>query len=110
MIMGDTSLQMHFTGHGSYDNDKTYNGEAKERCNLLDTLMMKFWSIKCKKSKKSTGKFYPPYSLIFRINLQSKYMKNRITGKPKKWRSWVSSLASEYTDALNSKRKISTKW
>jgi hypothetical protein len=107
VIMGETFLQMHYTDHDDpyahVDNDTTYDDEAKERCNLLGELMEDFWATHCPESQDdSDGKRYPPYGLVARINLQSLYMRRRMTGRPTFWCSWVSPLAQDYTADLNS--------
>jgi hypothetical protein len=100
---------MHYTDHDDpyvhVDNTTTYDSEAEKRCNLLGDLTRDFWSVKCKKAKRSDGKFYPPYGLVNRINLQSAFLKSRLTGTPKRWKSWVSLLAQDFTHALK-KRKV----
>jgi hypothetical protein len=103
VVMGDTQLQMHYTDHDDayahVDNDTTYDDEALERCNLLADLMQDVWSRKCPKERKKK-KLDPPYGIIERLNLQSQYMRNRISGPPKRWKSWVSPLAQDYTQSL----------
>jgi hypothetical protein len=105
IVMGETWLQMHYTDHDDpyahVDNDTTYDGEAEERCNLLGELIGFHWAPLCPESKDAADdKYFPPYGLVKRINLQSEYMRRRITGKPTYWQSWVSPLAQDYTSAL----------
>lgn len=103
VVMGDTRLQMHYTDHDDpyahVNNLTTYDDEALKRCNLLADLMKKFWSKKCPKEKNKKP-LDPPYGIVLRLNLQSLYMKQRISGPPKKWKSWVSPLAQDYTQWL----------
>lgn len=98
-IMLELWLQMHFTEHGArykyLDNKTTYDGEARQRCNLLADLMLSFWSQKCQEAPRDDGTLNPPYGLVERINLQSKYILERITGRPDRWQSWVGTLAQE---------------
>ena len=112
VVMGETYLQMHYTDHDDPYMDMphltTYDGEAMERCDLLACLMDTFWSGACKKGTDASGKFYPPYGLIERINLQSEFMRERITGSPKKWRSFVSPLAQRFAKGVR-KGKIKLK-
>jgi hypothetical protein len=106
ILMGDTRLQMHYTGHGSTKkNAKSYNKEALDRLDELAKLMKTFWSKKCEKGK-SDDKIFPPYGLNLRINLQSLYLELRIKGAPRSWKSWVSPLAKSYTKALKDKKDI----
>jgi hypothetical protein len=105
IIMAETFLQMHYTDHDDpyvhVDNDTTYDDEACERCNLLGDLMSTFWAPKCPESQDAAdSKYYPPYGLVHRINMQSTYMRDRITGRPTWWRSWVSPLAQDYSADL----------
>lgn len=104
VVMGETSLQMHYTDHDDpyidMPHNTTYDGEAKKRCDMLAQLMDKFWSIKCKKSKGSDGKLRPPYGLVERINLQSEFMRKRITGPPGRWKSFVSPLAQVFAKGV----------
>ena len=98
---------MHYTDHDDpyahVDNQTTYDDEAKERCNLLGDLMTTFWSVRCPEAQdQGDGKYYPPYGLVARINLQSVFMQRRITGKPTYWQSWVSPLAQDYSGDLKS--------
>lgn len=107
IIMGDTNLQMHYTGHGSIKkNSKSYNSEALDKCDTIADLMLTFWSVKCKKAKKGS-KLYPPYGLVHLINNASRLLKIDITGTPRSWKLWVSTLAKQYTAALKCNKKIS---
>lgn len=109
LIMSETWLQMHYTDHDDpyvhVDNETTYDSEAKERCNLLGDLMMAFWAPKCPAAEDETDKkFHPPYGIINRINLQSTFMRQRITGRPTFWESWVSQLAQDFSEDLKQDR------
>ena len=108
LVMGETSLQMHYTDHDDpymdMAHETTYDGEAKERCNLLADLMRDVWSAKCKESWDSDMKVFPPYGLVERINLQSDYMRGRITGPPGKWKSFVSPLAQKFAKAVRTNK------
>ncbi|HTO88059.1 MAG TPA: hypothetical protein VMR54_11105 [Thermoanaerobaculia bacterium] len=110
-VMSELKLQMHYTDHDDpyahVDDDTTYDGEAKERCNLLADLILEFWADKCPESSdKEEPYYYPPYGLVERINLQSDYMRKRITGNPRLWKSWVSPLAQEVSAELKRKKKV----
>lgn len=103
LVMGETLLQMHYTDHDDpyvhMDNETTYDSEAKQECNqLADLMRLKALQAKC---KDDDGKVKPPYSLVNRINAKSNKLKAQITGFPKRWESWVSPLAQEFTAALN---------
>jgi hypothetical protein len=106
LVMGETWLQMHYTDHDDpyahVDNDTTYDDEAKEQCNLLGDLMSGYFTerAKCKNKDDASGKYYPPYGLIGRIDTISSRLRSRITGKPTWWCSWVSPLAQDFTNDL----------
>jgi hypothetical protein len=102
LVMGETSLQMHYRDHSApyvhVDNDMSYDLEAKQECNhLADMMRLKALKARC---KDGDGKVNPPYSLVQRINHKSRELKSRITGFPRRWRSWVSPLAQDYTASL----------
>jgi hypothetical protein len=114
MIMSETWLQFHYTDHDApyhhIDSTENYDGNAQARCNLLADVMETFWKDKCPKAK-DDDKFFPPYGLVERINLQSEYMKQRITGKPSYWREWVTDLAQDFThDLLSETVKLSSRF
>jgi hypothetical protein len=101
-VMCELRLQMHYTDHDDpyvhVDNDKNYDGEAKARCNLLADLIVDFWAQKCPESSDEKEPFfYPPYGLVDRLNIQSDYLRKRITGDPRRWKDWVSPLAQDVT-------------
>ncbi len=103
MIQSELWLQFHYTDHDDpyhhIDTTESYDGNALARCDLLGELLTKFWSVKCPQAKPN-DKFYPPYGLVERINLQSDYMRIRITGNPRRWREWVTELAQDFTHDL----------
>jgi hypothetical protein len=100
LIMRETYLQMHYTDHSApYDagSSLSYDDETKERCNRLGDLMENY-SRTCDRSKGTDdGKHYPPYALVYRINMISERFRSRITGRPDSWQSWVSPLARSLT-------------
>jgi hypothetical protein len=102
VVMGETSLQMHYTDHDDpyvhVDNDTNYDDECKRECNELADLMQLFEiNAKC---KDSDGKLNPPYGLVHMINARSTAVRLRITGFPSRWTSWVSPLAQGFTHRL----------
>jgi hypothetical protein len=102
LMMGETSLQMHYTDHDDpyahVDNTQNYDKECKEACNrLADFMAAMAENAQC---KDGDGLLYPPYGLVSLINTESQNMKFRITGHPKRWESWVSPLAQNYTHHL----------
>jgi hypothetical protein len=109
MIMSETSLQFHYTDHDDpyhhIDTDECYDDNAQERCDQLADLMTTFWKPQCEHAKdKADGKIPPPYGLVERINLQSKYMRNGITGLPRLWTEWVTTLVQDFIADLLSGR------
>lgn len=106
LVMSETWLQMHYTDHDDpyahVDNETNYDDEVKERCNLLGDMMTSHFatSAKCKNKDEASGKYFPPYGLVQRINAISSRFRHRISGKPTWWESWVSPLAQDFTDAL----------
>lgn len=88
--------QAHIGDHKATDYDKA----ARDRLALLTDLMLTFWKSACEKSSNSDGKLNPPYGLVERINLQSKFMCNAIMPRtsPASWTQWVSIYAKEFTD------------
>lgn len=103
LVMNETWLQMHYTDHDDpyvhVDHDTNYDGEVKDRCNLLANLMPTYFAPRCPHAKSDDGKFNPPYGLVSRINGISAYFRTRMTGKPTNWQSWVSPLAQDFTAA-----------
>jgi hypothetical protein len=77
-----------------------YDQAARDRLTLLTDLLLTFWEDACEKSSDAAGKLNPPYGLVERINLQSKFMLNGIMPRdaPKSWTLWVSNYAKDYTD------------
>lgn len=77
-----------------------YDRACRDRLDLLHNLLLNFWESACKKSTASNGKLRPPYGLVGRINLQSRFMLLSIMprGEPKKWTQWVSNYAKDFTD------------
>jgi hypothetical protein len=109
VVMGETNWQMHYTDHddpyADMPHDTTYDGNALDRCQLLAELMEDFWSIKCEEGEDAlSGKLVPPYGLVERINLQSDYMLQRMTGPPGKWKEFVSPLAQRLNKAVKDKK------
>lgn len=101
LLMGETSLQMHYTDHsaafpGSADS---YDDICKGLCNELADLITSYYSSAT--CKDSDDKVAPPYSVVNRINSYSKRVKRKITGHPSRWSAWVSPLAHDFTTALN---------
>jgi hypothetical protein len=115
LVMGETSLQMHYTDHddpyADVPHNTTYDNNAKQRCNTLAALMLTFWDVKCPEGKDpaDNNKMYPPYGLVERINLQSDYMKKRISGHPSRWKEFVSPLATELKKKVKGGWKIKKK-
>lgn len=108
LVMSETWLQMHYTDHDDpyahVDNETTYDDELKEECNTLGDMVTSHFApaAKCKNQDEASGKYYPPYGLVQRINMISSRFRMRITGKPTWWQSWVSPLAQDFTAALMS--------
>jgi hypothetical protein len=102
LVMIETMLQMHYTDHSApyahVDPDMNYDDECKKECNDLADLMELFAdNAQC---ADSDGKLPPPYELVVRINAASSEVRGRITGFPRNWRSWVSTLAQDLTHKL----------
>ncbi|NOJ79984.1 AHH domain-containing protein [Myxococcus xanthus] len=107
LIMAETWLQVHFTDHSAtYGGGSTlsYDTETKEACDQLSDLMANF-DIVCERSKDGDGKRYPPYALVHRINAASQRFRQRITGHPERWKSWVSPFANAYTREIQTGRE-----
>ena len=105
LVMRETSLQMHYTDHDDpyahVDNETSYDSEAKQECNhVADLMRLKALQAKC---KDGDGKVNPPYGVVNMINSKSRKLKGQITGFPKRWSSWVSPLAQDFTAALKAK-------
>jgi len=101
-VMGETWLQMHYTDHKkSYESgsSKSYDLETKDACDELGDFVEVLHRL-CERSKDGDGKHYPPYALVHRINFISGHFKQRITGRPDRWKSWVSPLARGFTRAI----------
>jgi hypothetical protein len=102
LVMGETSLQMHYTDHDDpyahVDNETTYDDECKQECNRLADLMAQFASVA--KCKDDDGKLRPPYGVVAMLNGSSGMIRERITGFPARWQSWVSPLAQDFTQRL----------
>lgn len=106
IIMIETWLQMHYMNHGTpYDvgASKSYDLEAKDACDRLGDLAENFHRL-CERSK-DDGKHFPPYSLVHRIGLVSERIRQRITGRPDRWKSWVSPLARGLSRSLEQGRE-----
>jgi hypothetical protein len=102
LVMGETMLQMHYTDHSApyahVDPDMNYDDECKKECNDLADLMQLFADTAT--CADSDGKLRPPYWLVGAINGASAEIRGRITGFPRNCRSWVSTLAQDYTHKL----------
>lgn len=106
LVQGETWLQMHYTDHDDpyvhMDHDKNYDKECKNQCNLLNDLMtLKANAAKC---KDADSKLNPPYELVSWINEKSSQIKMKITGNPKNWTEFVSPLAQDYANAVQTGR------
>lgn len=88
--------QAHIGDHKGTDYDKA----CRDRLTLLHSLMKTFWEPKCEKSTKTNDKLMPPYGLVERINLQSKYMLQCIMPRkwPRNWTEYVSNYALDYAE------------
>jgi hypothetical protein len=107
LVMLETWLQMHYTDHGkpySAGSSLSYDSETKLSCNHLGHIVENF-HLACERSKGDDGKNYPPYALVHRINQEADYFKLRITGRPDRWKSWVSPLARGLTQAIEQGRE-----
>ncbi len=105
-VMLETWLQMHYTDHRkAYDagSPRSYDLEAKDACDRLGDLMENLHR-SCERSKED-GKHFPPYALVHRINHVSQMFRQRITGRPDRWKSWVSPLARSLSRALEQGRE-----
>jgi hypothetical protein len=104
-IMLETSLQAHFSDHdASYihtDAAMTYDLDCQRECDQLDDLM-KLKSQLCPQKSNPKPSFNPPYSLVGLINGKSAEVLTRITGRPKKWSSWISAAAHQLTFDIES--------
>jgi hypothetical protein len=106
LVMLETWLQMHYTDHRTpYDpgSAKSYDLETKGACDRLGDLAENHHRA-CERSR-GEDKHYPPYSLVHRINAASTRFRQRITGRPDRWMSWVSPLARSLSKALTQGRE-----
>ena len=101
LLMGETSLQMHYTDHSAVfaGSAGSYDDICKSLCNgLADAVSLSYGAAKC---KDDDGKVAPPYAVVIRTNGLSRKVKRKITGHPENWSAWVSPLAHDLTVALN---------
>jgi len=77
-----------------------YDQACRDRLTLLTNLLLTFWISACEKSFDKNGKLNPPYGLVERINLQSRFMEHSIMPRnsPRSWTQWVSNYAKDFTD------------
>jgi hypothetical protein len=102
-IMLETSLQAHFTDHDEpyvHTNPAmNYDQECQDELDQLDDLM-KAKALLCPEKGKPKPSFNPPYSLVGLINGKSQAIFTRITGRPRRWSSWISGAAHELTHQI----------
>ncbi len=103
VVMGELSLQMHYMDHSvkytHTDPNANYDRECKMECDELGDRMQLF-ADEAKCPDATDNKLYPPYPLVAMINGSSTLIRQRITGSPTQWTSWVSPLAHQFTHIL----------
>ena len=99
-IMLETSLQAHFSNHNKpyvhVNAAMNYDLECQDECDQLDDLM-KAKALICPQKSNPDPPYNPPYSLVGLINGKSAAVLTRITGRPRRWQSWISSTSHQLT-------------
>lgn len=109
VVMQETWLQIHYTDHDDpYEEMSPYASYDQECIDLCDELgndiTKRMKDSICPECGRKPKEYDPPYEVVNEINQISKKLKNRITGKPTRWRSWVSPLAKQFTKDLLAKK------